>query len=140
MKIIFLDVDGVLNTPNIRRNDMYALGHNQLLLLKAIIDRTNCQIVLSSTWRLYNEARKALLRTFQHYGIPKWIDVTKSLDGPRSEEIKLYLSSIDTYKAVGIDDDPDIIFEEVNYKPFITDTKIGLTPKIADSVIGWLNG
>lgn len=54
MKVIFLDVDGVLNTSTtrVRRKDNY-LGFEQrkILLLKQIVEATGALIVLSSTWR-----------------------------------------------------------------------------------------
>lgn len=54
MKIIFLDIDGVLNhsacterTPQ----GYYFVCDDRLLLLKEIIDRTGAEVVLSSSWR-----------------------------------------------------------------------------------------
>eukprot|EP01083_Nonionella_stella_P010688 30416_1 len=58
VKILFLDVDGVLNGEN------YGYGgvdDSLLYLLKSIINETNCKIVLSTTWRLNQSARAMLL-------------------------------------------------------------------------------
>eukprot|EP01084_Bolivina_argentea_P312652 541307_1 len=58
VKLLFLDVDGVLN------GESYGYGgvvDSLLLLLKQIIDQTNCKIVLSTTWRLHQSTRATLL-------------------------------------------------------------------------------
>ncbi len=53
MKVIFLDIDGVLNwigCPDIIQ-DVYFVNDEKIFLLKEIIDRTGAKVVLSSTWR-----------------------------------------------------------------------------------------
>ncbi len=62
MKIIFLDVDGVLNCHNTfkKQHEKYIktgiweieIELSKVKLLKQIVDNTNAKIVLSSTWRL----------------------------------------------------------------------------------------
>ena len=59
IKILFLDVDGVLNTiddcvKNVQLNKQL-MGR-----LKTIIQKTNCKIVLSSDWRLTKKNKKEL--------------------------------------------------------------------------------
>ena len=53
MKIIFLDIDGVLN--NLYTKETFQgfvfLEDEKILLLKEIIEKTKAEIVLSSTWR-----------------------------------------------------------------------------------------
>ena len=58
MKIVFLDIDGVLNSLNYRRrmgmqyfSDM--IDRRKMPLLKKIVEATNAKIVLSTTWRKY---------------------------------------------------------------------------------------
>ena len=54
MKVIFLDIDGVLNedtTPTRTKTRMIFIDEEKLLRLKRIIDATGAKIVLSSTWR-----------------------------------------------------------------------------------------
>lgn len=67
MKVIFLDIDGVLNTcrTHVRRKDHYiGIEQRKVLLLKQIVDATGAHIVLSSTWRSspdsFNDARLCL--------------------------------------------------------------------------------
>ena len=46
MKIIFLDIDGVLNT-NSDRN----ISDEKLIFLSELVPKTGAEIVLSSSWR-----------------------------------------------------------------------------------------
>lgn len=53
MKVIFLDIDGVLNFIGCKEkiDGMYFVNDGKIKLLKEIIDRAGAKIVLSSTWR-----------------------------------------------------------------------------------------
>ncbi len=53
MKIIFLDIDGVLNSRYTEETFMGTpfVSEEKILLLKEILDQTDAKIVLSSTWR-----------------------------------------------------------------------------------------
>lgn len=130
MKIIFLDIDGVLNYLNyFKYNNKLRLTYNKLLkedkyillktiikidiekifLLKEIIDRTNSKVVITSSWRkltIYPLIEEYLI----NIGIPI-IDTTKSLNS-RGEEIIDYLNNhkIDNY--IIIDDDIFLDFNE----------------------------
>jgi hypothetical protein len=68
MKVIFLDVDGVLNckkTANPRKLP-YVVDRRLLARFKRLLDRTGAKVVLSSTWR-YDPAG---LFSAKHWGIP----------------------------------------------------------------------
>lgn len=66
MKVIFLDIDGVLNSRAYdRRRDWSKqtdVDETRLPLVKDIVDRTGAKIVLSSTWRDYWEKDPRLCR------------------------------------------------------------------------------
>ena len=53
MKVIFLDVDGVLNCEYTKEkiDDILFVMDSKIELLKTIIDQTGAKVVLSSTWR-----------------------------------------------------------------------------------------
>ena len=55
MKVIFLDIDGVLNSRAYDRkrnwNEQSDIDETRLTLVKEIVDATEAKIVLSSTWR-----------------------------------------------------------------------------------------
>ena len=53
-KIIFLDIDGVLNSVKYDRERTEKDGNideTRMVLLKELVDGTNAEIVLSSSWR-----------------------------------------------------------------------------------------
>jgi len=60
-KYIFLDIDGVIATPEYTNNGVWCLNPEKQKLLKKIIDNTGAKIVLSSSWRY-----SSLERTKQH--------------------------------------------------------------------------
>src|SRR5260370_34823589 len=79
MKIIFLDIDGVLNcdnTPNPRKFP-YIIDKKLLARLKKLLDRTGAKVVLSSSWRCDPTG----LFAPKHWGVP-FIDVCP--DKPQS--------------------------------------------------------
>ena len=54
MKVIFLDIDGVLNDngcKTLTSSGSLFVNDNKIKILKEIIDRTGAKVVLSSTWR-----------------------------------------------------------------------------------------
>jgi hypothetical protein len=67
MKVLFLDIDGVLNKMN-TRDVFYEGGHMYTNLDQALVnrfrrwleDKEDLNIVLSSTWRFYPKTRKIL--------------------------------------------------------------------------------
>ena len=70
MKIIFLDVDGVLNNRKaFKQGKKDGFPHGVSLVwdpdcvdrLNKIIEKTGAKIVVSSTWRLYDDAYKVLI-------------------------------------------------------------------------------
>lgn len=55
MKVIFLDIDGVLNYTNCPYklpDGWYFVDDEKIKLLKEIIDATDAKVILSSTWRV----------------------------------------------------------------------------------------
>ena len=62
MKVIFLDIDGVLNSENSLMEDD-SLEEDLILNLKEIIKNTKAEIILSSSWRvLFNSLRRLMDR------------------------------------------------------------------------------
>mmetsp|Transcript_35653 Transcript_35653/g.80564 ORF Transcript_35653/g.80564 Transcript_35653/m.80564 type:complete len:232 (-) Transcript_35653:53-748(-) len=62
MRVLFLDVDGVINIP--RGMDTRLLGN-----LRSIVEETGCRIVLSSDWRNTAEARHEIRRILRSFGM-----------------------------------------------------------------------
>lgn len=98
MKVIFLDIDGVLNSDTYMEKQLdnssegieSEIDPATLILLKKAVDTTGAKIILSSSWRImrkYNELEKFLMK----FGI-SLSGKTPYVDGKRGLEIKQYLS------------------------------------------------
>lgn len=148
MKLLFLDVDGVLNNLEVLSQSRSSdLGEGHLRLLKTLVAAAGCDIVLTSTWRLFPESQMTLRVAFEEHGIPVWIDATPHITSVRrAEEILSWLRN-NTNKpvvAVGIDDDEDIDIGNdhglpVKFKPLKTDFVKGLTASVVQEAIDWFS-
>lgn len=141
MKVLFLDIDGVVNcvTTAQRHRGVIGIDPYMALIVDRIIQATGCDVVLSSTWRLWEESRKEVERQ-----VCKFIDVTKSmpLQGgsethERGKEIAEWLSRHPEVERYAIlDDSTDFIPGQPLFK---TMWSTGLTQEIANEVIAHLN-
>lgn len=130
--ILFLDVDGVLNS--LKTGGRYALKKKCLRRLQEIVEKTGCEIVLSSTWRKDEYALKRLRRVLKYRNI-EIMDITPILYKPRGYEIEhwMIVNSYDGVYAI-LDDDSDMLEEQLpNF--FQTDPEFGITDTIAYRVI-----
>lgn len=155
MKVIFLDVDGVLNSKddlliyraknNITGCILYAeVEDRPLKLLKEIIDKTNAKIVVSSSWRIGcifgNKLYTKLINRLSDYDMEVY-DITPSLSGDtqRGDEIREWLSKNPVDNFIILDDDSDMC-EFLNTDHFIKTTyEHGLTEELKELAIKILN-
>ena len=80
MKVIFLDVDGVLNSKR-DGNSIKLRTDSHFRLLQEIVKATGAKIVLSSSWRAgFAKARNTLLNRLKEYGL-EIMDSTPVLSG-----------------------------------------------------------
>lgn len=115
MKVIFLDIDGVLNSDTYmeKQLDNSSVGIESeidpatLILLKKAVDTTGAKIVLSSSWRIMRKCNE-LERFMMKFGI-SLSGKTPYVDGKRGLEIKQYLSKNENIEQYLILDDE--IFE-----------------------------
>jgi hypothetical protein len=136
MKVIFLDIDGVLNchkTLNPRKFP-YVIDDQLLARFRQLIERTGASVVLSSTWR-YDPAG---IFSAKHYGVP-FIDTTPDMPNePRSKEILEWLrNKPEVTRYAVIDDEDDELDELPLFQP---SSRTGLTEKIVEGVTEYLNG
>jgi len=154
MKILFLDIDGVLNSRHYDLERTATDGNideSRLPLLKKIIEQTGAKIVLSSSWRkhwnesdaLCDEIGKELNTVFGRYGLKIH---GKTADGgiaaSRPEEIRAYLSSLDTQPtSFAILDDVSFGWGELGSFTVVTNHYIGrgLEMRHVDAAIDILN-
>ena len=121
MNIVFLDIDGVLNSINnlIRVYNethkphsgySYPFDYNCLENLRELVIKSGSYIVITSTWRKSKEGIKKIFEVLSMYQLDQFvIGVTPNLGLSRGEEIKKYLSYIETnVNFVILDDDNDM--------------------------------
>lgn len=141
MKVLFLDVDGVLNMLN--SGYRYTINKKRVKELSRVVEETGCKLVLSSTWRRDPEAVTTLLHKLKYRGL-NFIDHTThdyfKLSQTRGDEISLWLqnhqSEIENYAIV--DDNFDFLEEQKGHL-VLTDSNEGLTHEKANEIISILN-
>lgn len=135
MKIIFLDIDGVLN-----KSDKDSIDQELLSILKTIIKETNAKIVLSSTRRLYKDSKAIVKKTLGKKDIKILSCTPKVGDSKnRSLEIKEWLkkhSNIKNYAIIDNRKDAGFYMQDNFFK---TDPKVGLTYEIAEKIVDHLS-
>lgn len=97
MKIIFLDIDGVLNVIPQGRDEYGATFHQHFIdNLKLIIDQTDAKIVVSSSWR--KSSLKIMKEMWAYRNLPgEVIDVTPSLYLQRGGSIQFWNDKLDEH-------------------------------------------
>ncbi len=163
-KVVFLDIDGVLNTKwwytQMDRNTPkdkygYAFDPNAVSNLKKIIDETGADIVISSSWKSFGISE--LEDMWQDRGLPgKLIGITPNtvsdemllnadldhmeLFSIRGTEIKEWLTKHGKHVShYAIIDDMDNMLTEQRLHFVKTDPEIGITVDDAEKAIMILN-
>jgi hypothetical protein len=150
MKVIFLDIDGVLVTSETlqRKNKTRHFCEKAVAQLNRILQETDAEIVLSSSWRIGASLSKLNSHFFDEGVAKPIVDFTpnimnKSESGlylgvERKEEIKSWLANhLEVSNFVVIDDDWDARIENHFVKTSIFQK--GLTERLADKAIKILN-
>lgn len=149
MKIIFLDVDGVLNDHSKQSNGYCGIKkecvENLNLILNAIPD---INIVISSAWR-YMIPNSMTLQGFEYmllvsgincagrlFGYTRRDSITENDD--RGDQIKDFLKENPTIEKYLIIDDMTFNYESLNLIHYTTHSKRGLTFEDADNIIHYL--
>lgn len=143
MKLVFLDIDGVLNNHP-RWTKGPELMRPQCQLLQAIIERTGAKIVLTSSWRKWIEDGSMTFVGFSRllytHGIRTEVVghcgpcVSGPADpGERGEHIRTYLAMTPDCKYVVLDDLPISLPNSIR-----TDGFRGLELKHVSQAVGYL--
>lgn len=148
MKLIFLDVDGVLNNGNWAK-DMEKAGicvyrdailhPDSLTFLRDLVYQTDARIVLSSSWRRCPPLRQELVKILKVYGL-EIMDDTPYTGGIRGEDIARWLRQHPgNHTYVILDDDSDMLPKQ---KPFLvkTDFNTGFTHSCYLKALALLKG
>jgi hypothetical protein len=147
MKAIFLDIDGVLNTPKtIKKFGFDFIDDILLALVARIVRETDAAIVLSSTWRIQEKDRNIVVQALERHNL-KIHDCTPVIERSggwteggwvrRHEEIQAWINQNPVDKFAIIDDFEDA---EIEGSFFLTDENRGITVEIAEKIIQHLNG
>lgn len=146
MKVLFLDIDGVANcsTTTVRHRGFIGIDRWKAFLIGKIQLDTGCEIVLSSSWRKYDDGRKEVERV-----ICAMYDVTPIMPRPegtsweyneRGREIKAWLDAHPNVTRYAIVDDDNDMLPEQQEHFFKTDYfGEGLTDEIAARITAHLN-
>ena len=148
-KIIFLDIDGVLNSSEFDDHcrgtyliDPAAedlLDAEAVMTLRYIVDQTGAEVVMSSSWREYPEAKWHAIMQLDLYGV-QVIDSTppsspfKTWDY-RNEEIKAWLDQHPEVTSYLILDDIPMTYLEQAQHQVLTTMQKGLLREHADKAI-----
>ena len=131
-KIIFLDVDGVLNhqkTPQ-RHGDFIGIDPHMVLLLHRILDKTGAQVVISSAWRLHKESLDAVVAVVKPFEV---VGQTPDIpQGIRGDEVNAWLVEHKVGRYAILDDWSDFHKGQPLFK---TSFATGLTEEVAAEVI-----
>jgi hypothetical protein len=142
MKLIFLDIDGVMVTSRHLVQSKRYFGQEFdpecIKNLKAILDKTDADIVVSSSWR-EGRTLKQLQSIFEINGINKVIGMTPIIDGAiRGREIEEYLNNT---KELGMGISAFVIIDDEEemggLETYLIETefKTGITDDIKNRVI-----
>lgn len=137
-KILFLDVDGVMNSrSSLQRSQRSGsiLGIDPLMafIVSKIQLETDCEIVLSSSWRHSPEGLKEVKSRFKLYGI-----TPMPQSGIRGNEVKAWLDQHPEVTRYAILDDSSDFLE--GQPLFKTTFETGITGEIAQEVTNYLKG
>ena len=137
MKVIFLDVDGVLNTGE----GWDTINDDCVKRLKQVVDLTGALLVLSSSWQDDLDLCKVLENKLLEHNISKWIATTgdDKLVSERAIAIRDWLSARKVERFAIIDDDDDAKEFGLHFHFFQTEFNTGLTDEIANAVVAHLN-
>jgi hypothetical protein len=140
MKVIFLDIDGVLNNLSlIQSNGFDYIDEGMVSILGLVVAETGAEIVLSSTWRVDPRDRALVEAALKRNGMSV-MDSTPNLGGRRSDEISKWLAGAPHVESFAILDDIDDAGFGMGSSFFQTDPEVGLTVDIARKVSSHFNG
>ena len=152
MKIIFLDIDGVLvswddydrRCEGLKEEEKPKFGdieERPLMLLKELIEATEAKVVLSSSWRNSNYLTDKVRNSLATIGVSLHDVTPRLMDGDRADEIRAWLKDKEVESFVILDDD-SFEFEknELSNNLIKTTMDSGLQKEHVTSAIQILNG
>lgn len=151
MKVLLLDIDGVLNSLNDRKCKEISLVivREKVAILKRIVDETGATLVLSSSWRKFwnrgyhqqDSVGWIINQALAEFGLEVWDKIPVLPYASRNEEIRAWLVGKSYVHAFAILDDKDMAWDKHLRKHWvhIDGFRTGLTEKDANQAIRLLN-
>ena len=139
MKVLFLDIDGVVNCRDTKqryRRVFIGIDPHMASLVGKIVLDTDCTVVLSSSWRnFHDDGIEEISRqvTPIHHVTPRLPE------GIRGEEIQAWLDDHPEVTRYAILDDDVRMLESQRPHFFQTSLDTGITKEIAEAVTNHLN-
>ena len=143
MKVLFLDIDGVvcLHKDKDWDNEEEIFDAACCRKLQEIVSATGCKLVLSSSWRLFPESIRSMFRQFKPFGITRENFLGRTpLRGERGDEIMAYLKKrpqIETF--VALDDERFYSRAFPQDRLILTKPESGITENVKNACIRKLN-
>lgn len=144
MKVIFLDIDGVvcLHKDKDWDNEEEIFDADCCRKLQEIVSATGCKLVLSSSWRLFPESICSMFRQLKPFGITRENFLGRTpLRGERGDEVMAYLKKrpqIETF--VALDDERFYSRAFPQDRLILTKPESGITENVKNACIRKLNG
>lgn len=144
MKVLFLDIDGVvcLHKDKDWNNEEEIFDAACCRKLQEIVSATGCKLVLSSSWRLFPESIRSMFRQLKPFGVTRENFLGRTpLRGERGDEIMAYLKKrpqIETFVAV--DDERFYSRAFPQDRLILTKPESGITENVKNACIRKLNG
>jgi len=140
MKALFLDFDGVITTYY----SHWRLSLDNIMLIKDIVDKTGCKIIVTSTWKhgardVEEFVNKNLKRWNVQDNTIEWLatnihGLTDSMCKSRADEVEKYVNENNIKDYVILDDEGG--YHDHQLTRFVqTDFAIGITKREADLCI-----
>ena len=158
MKVIFLDIEGVLNSEKFLNNNKdQVVDRERVRILKSIVDKTGAVIIMSSGWRLcfdenmlpqdgYSKELYEVLCEFNINLFGKTPDFSteeirsrKTFSHVKANEIIAWLDENKNVEKYVVIDDLDLKNEEINSHLVKVNGEIGITEEDAKVVINIIN-
>lgn len=161
MKILFLDIDGVLNDHGQMMNLYCGIHPDKVERLNTIINATNCYIVISSAWRYMILGGDMTIRGFEHMLVSHGVNCCQRIIGhtpsdndvdTRGKQITEWINNglppimaqfkTAHFKYVVVDDlnkEIGIQISEAGHPLVQTNGDIGLTDSDVERIISILN-
>lgn len=164
MKVIFLDIDGVLNSKQWNESHQKEIEGGKLIdsttvrLLAEIVQQTGSLIILHSGWRFWlDESLQAirkesenLLNLLEENGLSIYamtpdltteeIRRTKEFGRVKAKEILLWLEQNENVESWIVLEDLDLLNDRVRNRQVQTNSEYGMTQEDVEIAIKMLNG